>query len=162
MILLALAMTTGAFAQKMWVGGSLSLSATSNTHNLDLRPSFGYFVAEQISVEGNINFDFNTTTNNYALVAVGRYWMPITDAVSYTPGVALDFNVVDYDNDYSSLKTDFAFGIGLQLGAFNYAVNDNWAVTANFCTLNLNRLFDDAYVNFGLSTSTTLTVRYFF
>lgn len=158
MILVALVMTTGAFAQKMWVGGSLNLSATSNTHNIDIRPSFGYFVTEDISVEANLGLDFNNLYDDYGMVAVGRYWLPLTDAITYTPGLALDFNL--RDNSYAD--ADFNFGLGLQLGAFNYAIDGNWAVSANFCSLNFNRLFNDAYMNFDLSTSTTLTVRYFF
>ncbi len=158
MILAALAMTTGAFAQQMWVGGSLNLSATSNTHNLYIRPSFGYFVADNISVEGTLGLDFNNAFNDYGLVAVGRYWMPVSNGISYTPGLAMDFRVRDYEYADST----FNFGLELQLASFNYSINDRWGVTANFCSLNFGSLFDNAYVNFVLSTSTTLAVRYFF
>lgn len=157
-IIFALAMTTGAFAQKMWVGGSLNLSGVSNTINVDIAPSFGYFITEEISVEGNLGFNFKDLYDDYGLAAVGRYWLPLTDVITYTPGLVLDFNL----RDNSIGDSAFNFGLGLQLGSFNYAIDGNWAVAANFCSLNFNRLFNDAYVNYNLSTSTTITVRYFF
>ena len=87
MIMLALVMTTGAFAQKMWLGGTGSLSA-SGSASLSLVPTFGYFLTEDISVEGRLNLAFNSSNIGVGVTAIGRYWVPINDKLFYTPGLS--------------------------------------------------------------------------
>ena len=64
MIMLALVMTTGAFAQQMWLGGTASVSA-SGSATLNVAPTFGYFITENISVEGNLGLTFGSGVGTY-------------------------------------------------------------------------------------------------
>lgn len=158
MIILALAMTTGAFAQKMWVGGSASFSA-SGSASIHLAPTFGYFVTEDISVEGRLNLAFTSSTNTFGLFAIGRYWIPITGKLSYTPGLLLGF---DWTSSTHSSYNDSSFDFGVQIGSFHYKVNENWMLGANFSSFTLNDIGDGSYTHFNLTSATTISVNYFF
>lgn len=158
MILLALVMTTGAFAQKMWLGGTASVSA-SGTATLNMAPTFGYFLAENISVEGKLGLTFGSNLGKYGLTATGRYWLPINEKLSYTPGISLGFGIT-HDSYWDSTTTNFDFAI--QLGSFHYKVNDKWMLGANFSSFTLNDLGGGNYTYFSLGTSTTISVNYFF
>lgn len=158
MIVLALVMTTGAFAQKMWLGGSASFTA-SGSARVALVPTFGYFVTEDISVEGQLGLSFGSSSSSYGLTAVGRYWLPLTEKLSYTPGLSLGFDLTKYDY-VDGLRSQF--DMVFQLGSLHYKVNEQWMLGANFCTFSLNDLFGGMATSFGLSTSSTISVNYFF
>lgn len=159
MVVLALAMTTGAFAQKMWIGGTGSLSA-SGSASLSLVPTFGYFLTEDISVEGRLNLAFNSSNIGIGLTAIGRYWLPINDKLFYTPGLSLGFSHTSYTNG-SNYKTS-SFDLGLQVGSFHYKINDAWMLGANFSSLSVNNLGKGNTAKFNLTTSTNISVNYFF
>lgn len=160
MVILVLALASSAFGQKMWVGGSFSLNAGTGSSNLSVVPEFGYFVADDISVEGTLNFNFGNNLSRYGLNAVGRYWLPIVDGVlTYTPGLQLGFDLRHYSNLDT---TNFDFDVALQLGSVSYTLGQGWSLGANFCTLSFADLFDSSVTSFSLSTSTTFVVRYEF
>lgn len=157
LILAALALSTGAFAQKMWVGGTASVVALSGATSINVAPEFGLFVADDISVEAGLGAGFGKSINNFAANVVGRYWLPMADGLTYTPGVGLGFGRASV----SGYGTNW-FDLNLYLGAFNYQFNENWAVGANFCSLQLGDMFGDFTPAFELSTNTTFTIKYCF
>lgn len=158
MIALALVMTTGAFAQKMWLGGTAAVSA-SGTATLNINPTFGYFITEDISVEGELGLSFGSNRANYGLTVVGRYWLPISEKLSYTPGLSLGFGVA-HDSYWDTTTSNF--NIAIKLGSFHYKLNDKWMLGANFSSFTLNDLGGGNYTYFSLGTSTTISVNYFF
>lgn len=158
MIALALVMTTGAFAQKMWLGGTAAVSA-SGTATININPTFGYFITEDISVEGELGLLFGSNRANYGLTVVGRYWLPISEKLSYTPGLSLGFEVA-HDSYWDTTTSNF--NIAIQLGSFHYKLNDKWMLGANFSSFTLNDLGGGNYTYFSLGTSTTISVNYFF
>ena len=159
MVMLALAMTTGAFAQKMWIGGTGSLSA-SGSASVSLVPTFGYFLTEDISVEGRLNLAFNSSNIGVGLTAIGRYWLPINDKLFYTPGLSLGFSHTSYTNG-SNYKTS-SFDLGLQVGSFHYKINDAWMLGANFSSLSICNVGKHNNAKFNITTSTNISVNYFF
>lgn len=158
MIMLALVMTTGAFAQQMWLGGTASVSA-SGSATLNVTPTFGYFITENISVEGNLGLTFGSGVGTYGLTAVGRYWIPINEKLSYTPGLALGYKLT-HNSNLDINVSDFNFAV--HIGSFHYKVNDKWMLGANFSSFSLNNIGDGNRTTFSLGTSTTISVNYFF
>lgn len=160
-LLVALALSVGASAQKKWVGGSTSISAASGASAFEFSPEFGYFVTDDISVEVGLGFGFASSINAFATNVTGRYWVPVTDKLTYTPGLGLGLTYGSVDVGIDAVKLS-VFDVNFYLGAFNYAINDRWAVGANFCSLKLGNIFDHFTPSFGLSSSTVVTVRYCF
>lgn len=161
LIIAALVLSTGAFAQKKWVGGATSISAASGVAAFEFSPEFGYFVTDDISVEVGLGFGFASSINAFATNVTGRYWVPVTDNLTYTPGLGLGFTHGSADVGIATVKSS-VFDVNFYLGAFNYAINDRWAVGANFCSLKLGNIFDHFTPSFGLSSSTVVMVRYCF
>lgn len=157
LILAALALSTGAFAQKMWVGGTAAITAHSGASSFNFAPEFGLFVTDDISVEAGLGVGFGKSINNFAADVVGRYWLPMAKGLSYTPGVGLGFGRASV----SGHGTNW-FDLNFYLGAFDYQFNENWAVGANFCSLQFGNIFNDFTPSFELSTNTTITVKYCF
>lgn len=160
-IIATLAIATGAFAQenKMWLGGSASFSA-SGTATVSIAPTFGYFVTDDISVEGTMALGFGSHHGSYGINAAGRYWLPIGNTpLVYTPGITLGLDIDHYSNlDHTT--TDFGFGI--QLGAFHYRISPKMSVSANLCGFSLRSIGNNNTTNFSLTTATTLSLNYFF
>ncbi len=164
MIIVALALASGAaFAQqqkgKMWIGSSVSFSAQGSA-NVNIAPTFGYFLADNISVEGTVDLGFASRYGHYGLSALGRYWLPIENTpLVYTPGARLGFGIEHYSLLDQTI-TDFSFGV--QLGAFHYVINPSLSVSANLCGFTLSSIGKDNATSFNLSTTTTLSLNYFF
>ncbi len=177
MIIAALAVATGAFAQqqeqaggevkqtkeagagRMWLGSAVSFSA-SGAASINITPTFGYFVADNISVEGTLGLGFGSYHGHYGLAATGRYWLPIEDTpLVYTPGVRLGFDIDHYSN-IDTTYTDFSFGV--QLGSFHYIINPSLSVSGNICGFSLSNIGKANSTSFDLTTTTTLSLNYFF
>ena len=160
-LLVALALSVGASAQKKWVGGGLDATFNKNASSFYIAPEFGYFVADNISVEGAVGLGFASGLTDYKAAATARYWFDATDDICYAPGVRLELNhgVVDVLGETYG-KT--GFDVVLQLGVFDYEITPNWSVRFNFCDLSLNRLFDKPQAQFSLKTEGSVAIKYYF
>lgn len=161
LILAALALSTGAFAQKMWVGGALDGTIRKNVSTLYIAPEFGYFLTDNISVEGGLGLGFGYEISNFQLNAAGRYWFSLTDDINYNPGVCLQLNHGALDV-LGERVSNTAFDVLFQVGSFDYAVADNWSVRFNFCQISLNSLFNKPSAEFSIKTEGTVTIKYYF
>lgn len=157
LVVLALTLVSGAFAQDKWVGGSTSIVATDGSSSFDFVPEFGIFLTDAVSLEAGLGFGVASHHKAFSANVVGRYWLPLTNKLSYTPGVGLGFG---HDN-IAGLKVN-SFDLNLYLGALNYQLNNKWAAGVNFCSLRLHNIFDHLTPAFALSSSTTVTVKYCF
>lgn len=157
LIVMAIALSTGAFAQKMWVGGSTAIVASEGSSSFELAPQFGIFLTDAFSLEAGLGFGTASKVNTLAANITGRYWLPLSGNLSYTPGVGLAMN----HGNVGGLK-DTWFDLNLYLGALNYQFNSKWAAGVNFCSLRLGNVFNNLRPSFSLSSSTVVTVKYCF
>lgn len=160
-LLAALAISTGAFAQKMWMGGALAGTIEKSRNSFYFAPEFGYFLADNISLEGSIGWGQTSDLTNILFNVTGRYWFSVNDDINYNPGVCLQVNhgIAEVLGDkYSNTGVDILF----QLGSFDYAVADDWSVRLTFCQLSLNSLFDNPNAEFSVKIESAVTIKYYF
>ncbi len=160
-LLAALALSVGAFAQVKWVGGGLDATFSKDNSKFYIAPEFGIFVTDNISVEGAAGLGFTSGLTDYKLAATGRYWFDPTDDFSYAPGIRLELNhgVVNLAGEkYGQTGFDVIF----QIGVFDYKIAPNWSVRFNFCEVSLNRLFDRPQAKFALKTEGSVAIKYHF
>lgn len=161
LVLAFLAISTGAFAQKMWVGGALAGTIEKSRSSFYVAPEFGYFITDNISIEGGIGLGRTSDLTNIHFNATGRYWFSVTDDINYNPGVCLQINhgIAEVLGDkYTNTGVDVLF----QVGSFDYTITDDWSVRLTFCQLSLNSLFDNPNAEFSIKIESAVTVKYYF
>ncbi len=170
-IVLASIMSTSVFAQKMWVGGSLDYSlshkwtdyASSVSTLFTITPSFGLFVTDNISVDGTIELGFSNKYHKFGFAVEGLFWVNINNRLSYTPGVAMFYDHIKYNN--SGVADDNHLYPSLKIAKFNYKLNEKFSVGLEACSLDLFNSELNSNENlyeFKLSTDAKITLRYFF
>lgn len=161
LVIAFLAISTGAFAQKMWVGSALAGTIEKSRSSLYVAPEFGYFITDNISIEGGIGLGRTSDLTNLHFNATGRYWFSVTDDINYNPGVCLQINhgIAEVLGDkYTNTGVDVLF----QVGSFDYTITDDWSVRLTFCQLSLNSLFDNPNAEFSIKIESAVTVKYYF
>ena len=148
----ALLLSTGAFAQEkgdMAVNGTAGFSLTiyggEAYAGFLLNAGFTYFVIDNLGVSLSASIE-----EHFHLTPSATYFMPLTERLYYTPTVSLDFLI----------KSPIGFGISLEYAAFEYRLNDHWALNTSLGELSL-AFSGGTTVGLNINTGSALGVWYY-
>lgn len=137
--------TEGGFSKgDLFVSGAFSYDSSKTGDNKEntfsFAPSLGYFVTENISIGGRINYqsikeeegNFDVQDSNiFAISAFGRYYW--TPSSKFSLFGEAEVGYVSGKNKLTDVKGD-GFGIGIAPGV-SYFLSDNFAIEASWGVL---------------------------
>ena len=100
------------------VGGQLGLKTNKNSSSFKLNPNFGVFVADNVALGGNINFDFSKegtiSANEFGIGPFVRYYIGKKETKPFLvfSGDYLTSTVKTNNQQISSSGYGFLFGLG--------------------------------------------------
>lgn len=165
----------GAFAQQKgdkFVGGAIDLGVTSvgvsgvstTAVEFGIQPEIGFFVADKFMLGFNLGYALtsgDSTTHTLVIGTKLSYYIPVCEKFYYTPALELA-----YCNAFSGEASLPGFGAGLSLARFEYRATKQLALSASMLSLDYVLLAKNGLkvntVNFGLSLSPSIGLRYYF
>jgi len=119
-------------------GFSSEKTGDEKTDGFTLSPGLGYFVTENIALEGQINFDsakFDDGTgevksNGFGLAAGARYFWTPASQFSVSLGANVSYMSTKIESGGSE-TTEKEIGLNIPLG-LNYFVSNNFAITSQW------------------------------
>lgn len=177
-LLAIIAVATVSAQQKgeMYAGGSLGVGTTSTildgssstSVTFGIAPEFGYFVAKNFRIGASIAYELGYNggaVHSFTIMPNLAYYVEICDKFHYTPGVELGFALAA-----SGGLVMPGFGVGLNLGSFEFRPTNKFGVSINLLSFSYALLtYKDEYfkskssaVNFNLGLSPSVGIKYYF
>ena len=181
----AIATTSAQQKGDKYLGGNLGIAVTSaiaegesaTGFGLSLAPEFGYFVADKFRISASVGYGLETTnrtdpaTHTITVMPELAYYVRLADNFYYTP--SFQFGFACGIAGKTEMTNSFAmpgFGIGLQLGAFEFRPSPKFGVSLSL--LNFEYIFTrykedfidykHSSIGFRLGGSSSIGVRYYF
>ncbi len=120
-------------------GFSSDKTGDSKTDGFTLSPGLGYFITDNIALEGQINFESaknddglgnELKQNGFGIAAGARYFWTPASQFSLSIGANISYMSTKVDNGTADFTTK-EIGFNVPLG-MNYFVSDDWALTAQW------------------------------
>lgn len=161
---------SAADAQKkddLYAGGIIKFglhSAGSNGHmgtscSFAVEPEVGLFLIDNLKVGGKISYEYASSSHNFRVMPNVAYYLPIVDKFYYTPQFAIGGGFAAYNGVDG---VDGIFTMSFNLASFEYKPIENLGISLDLINLDYNLINRVNVVNFGLFTSPSVGVRYYF
>lgn len=147
--------------------------SSSNSFYFDFAPAVGYFVIDNLAVNGMLGVSYAGNSTALSIMPGIRYYLQLVDKIYYTPGLDLRVALNLYGGQ-ENIKTSASYGLGASLGAFEYRPVKHIGVFANCLSFNYNYSRNEepipgteykavtAMNTINLSLGATFGVRYIF
>jgi hypothetical protein len=120
-------------------GFSSEKTGDAKVDGFTLSPGLGYFITDNIALEGQINFESaknddgagnELKTNGFGIAAGAKYFWTPASKFSLSVGANISYMSTKVDNGLADFTTK-EIGFNIPLG-MNYFVSDDWALTTSW------------------------------
>ncbi|MGC4041727.1 MAG: porin family protein [Flavobacterium sp.] len=122
-------------------GFNSSKTGDAKNDGFELSPGLGYFLTENIALEGQLNFNTGKTNSGaagasdvkstgFGIAAGAKYFWTPASKFSLSVGANISYMSTKVDNGFGD-STEKEIGFNIPLG-INYFVADNWALTTSW------------------------------
>ena len=149
-----------------YFGGNLTFGVTSvgvsgwgseTTATFGIAPEFGYFVADKFKIGLGISYDYADESHMMTFMPNLAYYVPLAKNLYYVPEFSIGGGFVAGGGDSVGM-----FALSLKLAALEYRATQKFALGVSLVNLDYLRFSEINTFNFGILTSPTVSLKYFF